>query len=45
LVSGTRSLTLALAEVADAIWRHYAVYSSVSGEEAEIMFRALREMR
>lgn len=43
MVSGTRSLTLALAEVANAIWKHYAVYSSVSGEEAKMMFRALRE--
>ena len=41
LASGACSLTLALAEVANAIFKHYAVYSSISAEEARIMFKAL----
>ncbi len=45
LASGTCSLTLALAEVANDIWKHYAVYSSISSREAKIMFRALKETR
>lgn len=43
LAAGTCSLTLALAEVSNAIWKHQAVYSAISVEEAEIMFRALNE--
>lgn len=37
------SLTLALAEVSNAIWKHCIVYSVVSSEEIEIMFKALNE--
>ncbi len=43
LADGTCSLTLALAEVSNAIWKHQVVYSAISVEEAEIMFKALNE--
>ncbi len=43
LASETCSLSLALAEVSNAIWKHCIIYSVVSTEEAEIMFKALNE--
>jgi predicted nucleic acid-binding protein len=43
LAAETCSLTLALAEVSNAIWKHCIIYSAVSVEEAEIMFKALNE--
>ena len=42
LADGTCSLTLALAEVSNAIWKHL-MRSAISTEEADIMFKALNE--
>lgn len=39
------SLTLALAEVSNAIWKHHAVHGRVSGSEASVMLEALKKMR
>jgi len=38
------SLTLALAEVSNAIWKHHVLYKEVSREEAEKMFNALKKL-
>jgi len=39
------SLTLALAEVSNAIWKHNVLYKRISRKEAEIMFNALEKMK
>lgn len=39
------SITLALAEVSNAIWKHHVLYRSISHEEAEIMFKTLEMIK
>ncbi|MFA4662827.1 type II toxin-antitoxin system VapC family toxin [Pyrococcus kukulkanii] len=39
------SLTLALAEVSNAIWKHHTLYKRISRKEVEIMFTALKKLR
>ncbi|AAL81476.1 PIN domain-containing protein [Pyrococcus furiosus DSM 3638] len=38
------SLTLALAEVSNAIWKHYVLYKAISIEEAKLMYEALKRL-
>lgn len=39
------SLTLALAEVSNAIWKHHALYKEISDEDAKTMFNALKKLK
>lgn len=39
------SLTLALAEVSNAVWKHHVLYKIISKEEAEIMIEALKKLK
>ncbi len=39
------SLTLALAEVSNAIWKHHVLYKEISDGDAKIMFDALKKLR
>ena len=39
------SLTLALAEVSNAIWKHYVLYKEISDEDAKTMFNALKKLK
>jgi len=39
------SLTLALVEVSNAIWKHYVLYKGISDEDAKIMFNALKKLK
>ena len=45
LADEPHSLNLALAEVSNAIWKHYALYKEVSHEYAERMFQALKKLK
>ena len=45
LLNEPYSLTLALAEISNAIWKHCVLYRKVSHEEAKIMFDALKKLR
>lgn len=45
LLNEAYSLTLALAEISNAIWKHYVIYKEISYEDAEIMFNALRKLK
>ncbi|USS41037.1 type II toxin-antitoxin system VapC family toxin [Thermococcus aggregans] len=45
LLNDPHSLTLALAEVSNAIWKHHVLYGVVSDKEAEIMFKALKRLK
>ncbi|MCD6514856.1 MAG: type II toxin-antitoxin system VapC family toxin [Candidatus Odinarchaeota archaeon] len=38
------SLTLAIAEVSNAIWKHAVLYKAISNKEALIMFNALMKL-
>ena len=44
LLNEPYSLTLALAEVSNAIWKHCMLYKIVSHEDAKIMFDALKKL-
>ncbi|BAA29464.1 type II toxin-antitoxin system VapC family toxin [Pyrococcus horikoshii] len=44
LLDDPHSLTLALAEVSNAIWKHYVLYKVVSAEEVGIMLKALKRL-
>ena len=39
------SLTLALAEVSNAIWKHHVLYKEISYEDAKTMFNALEKLK
>lgn len=39
-----RSLDLALAEVANAIWKHQVIYRKISGREASLLHEALQKL-
>jgi len=45
LAEESLSLTLAMAEVSNAIWKHYVIYNEISYEEAGIMFDALKKLK
>ncbi len=45
LVDESYSLTLALAEVSNAVWKHHVIYREISHEEAKIMFDALKKLK
>ena len=45
LLNEPYSLTLALAEVSNAIWKHCVLYNKISHEEAKTMFNALKKLR
>ena len=45
LLNEPYSLTLALAEVSNAIWKHYVLYNKISHEVAKTMFDALKKLR
>ena len=45
LLNEPYSLTLALAEVSNAIWKHCVLYKKVSYEDAKTMFDALKKLR
>ena len=38
------SLDLALAEVANAIWKHQVIYRKISGREAALLYEALQKL-
>ncbi len=38
------SLDLALAEVANAIWKHQVIYHNISGREATVFYEALQKL-
>lgn len=44
LVAEPRSLDLALAEVANAIWKHQVIYRKISSREASLLNEALRKL-
>ncbi|RLI89530.1 MAG: PIN domain nuclease [Archaeoglobales archaeon] len=44
LLNEPYSLTLALAEVSSAIWKHCLLYKKASYEEAKTMFNALKKL-
>ncbi|MDN5319817.1 MAG: hypothetical protein PWP49_237 [Thermococcaceae archaeon] len=45
LLNEPYSLTLALAEVSNAIWKHHVLYKVISNREAEIMIEALKKLK
>ncbi|AEH25431.1 type II toxin-antitoxin system VapC family toxin [Pyrococcus yayanosii] len=45
LLDDPYSLTLALAEVSNAIWKHYVLYKVISNKEAGIMLEALKKLK
>jgi len=45
LLNEPYSLTLALAEISNAIWKHCMLYKKVSHVEAKTMFDALKKLR
>ncbi len=45
LLEDAYSLTLALAEVSNAIWKHYEIYREVSYKYAKKMFDALKKLK
>lgn len=45
MLNELHSLTLALAEVSNAIWKHHVLYKEISYEDAETMFHALKKFR
>jgi predicted nucleic acid-binding protein len=44
LVAEPRSLDLALAEVANAIWKHQVIYRKISSREASLLHEALQKL-
>ena len=44
LASEACSLTLALVEVSNAIWKHHVLYEEVSLEDAKKIFKALKKL-
>jgi len=45
LLNEPHSLTLALAEISNAIWKHRMLYKRVSHEEVKTMFDALKKLK
>ncbi len=45
LLDDPYSLTLALAEVSNAIWKHHVLYKAISNKEAGIMLEALKKLK
>ncbi|ASI98380.1 type II toxin-antitoxin system VapC family toxin [Thermococcus celer] len=45
LLDDPYSLTLALAEVSNAIWKHHVLYRRISKKEVEVMFEAVKKLR
>ncbi|NJE12833.1 type II toxin-antitoxin system VapC family toxin [Thermococcus sp. LS2] len=45
LLDDSYSLTLALAEVSNAIWKHHVLYKVISNKEVGIMFEALKKLK
>ena len=45
LLEESRSLSLALAEVSNAIWKHCVLYGRISREQASKMFKALDKLK
>ena len=45
LLNEPYSLTLALAEVSNAIWKHHVLYKEISDEDAKTMFNALKKLK
>ena len=39
------SLTLALAEVSNAVWKHHVLYEEISDKDAKTMFDAVKKLR
>ncbi len=45
LLNESCSLTLALAEISNAIWKHHVLYNKISDKEMEIMFNVLKMLK
>ena len=45
LLNEVYSLTLALSEVSNAIWKHHVIYNEISCEDAKTMLRALKRLK
>jgi len=45
LLNEPYSLTLTLAEVSNAIWKHHVLYKEISDEDAKTMFTALKKLK
>ena len=45
LLGEAYSLTLALAEISNAIWKHHVLYKVISSKEVGIMLDALRKLK
>ena len=45
LLNEVYSLTLALSEVSNAIWKHHVIYNKILCEDAKTMLRALRRLK
>lgn len=45
LLNEPYSLTLALAEVSNAIWKHHVLYKEITDENAKTMFNALKKLK
>ena len=45
LLGEAHSLTLALSEVSNAIWKHHAIYNEITCEDAKTMLKALKRLK
>jgi len=45
LAGKSYSLTLVMAKVSNAIWKHYVLYEVISSEGAETIFNALKKLK
>ena len=45
LLDDPYSLTLALVEVSNAIWKHHVLYNVISGKEVKVMLEALGRLK